>query len=76
MERKDDHKPLSRMDNPLGNGGFPDFLSPLSTNHPTINSNPREADIIKEEMMNSSRFVDICNYVSSIIFISAQKLSE
>jgi len=76
MERKDDHKPLSSMDNPLGNGGFPDFLSPLSTNHPTINSNPREADIIKEEMMNSSRFVDICNYVSSIIFISAQKLSE
>jgi len=50
-----DRKSAMNFHNPLDNGGFlDDFLSPLTNNQTTINSNPIEADIIKKELMNSS----------------------
>ena len=58
LEGNNDHKTPLPMHNPLDNDGFlADFLSPHTVNHPTNNSIPRESDIIKEELMNSSRCV-------------------
>jgi len=55
FERNDDHKINLTMHNPLDNDGLlADFLSPHTFNHPTNNSIPRESDIIKQELMNSS----------------------
>lgn len=55
LEGNNDHKTPLPMHNPLDNDGFlADFLSPHTVNHPTNNSIPRESDIIKKELMNSS----------------------